>query len=323
MKKIIISCLLTAVVVTLAFIQGAGYFIGNYLVAFGLERGTMGDKNEPPRAFALLMPPESRQFDRPDYLSETWELHSEDGLRLTATHFSPEKSSNKWVIVAHGYGCNQTNSYYIAEHYLMMGFHVLTPDLRASGDSEGRYLTLGYKESGDVIGWAKQIVMRYPEAHIVLHGVSMGAATMMLAAADDALPAQVVACVEDSGYTSAFVMFTMQLKIIFGLPGFPIMNCVDIVSHFKTGVAISEAAPVLYVRNIDVPILFIHGTDDKLVPYYMMQELYDLCHAPIKEQFSVEGAGHADAKAIDPDQYFNRIFSFLDQYINNEGIRFD
>ena len=81
MKKIIISCLLTAVVVTLAFIQGAGYFIGNYLVAFGLERGTMGDKTEPPRAFALLMPPEARHYDKPDYTNEEWTLTSRDFLR--------------------------------------------------------------------------------------------------------------------------------------------------------------------------------------------------------------------------------------------------
>ena len=296
MKKIIISCLLTAVVVTLAFIQGAGYFIGNYLVSFGLERGTMGDKTEPPRAFALLMPPESRQFDRPDYLSETWELHSEDGLRLTATHFSPEKSSNKWVIVAHGYGCNQTNSYYIAEHYLMMGFHVLTPDLRASGDSEGRYLTLGYKESGDVIGWAKQIVMRYPEAHIVLHGVSMGAATMMLAAADDALPAQVVACVEDSGYTSAFGLLAHQMEESFGLPSFPAMNLLDWRCKKVAGFSLHQAVPLQGVKNSKVPMLFIHGTKDTLVPPYMAQDLYDAAVAPRKEILFVEGAVHGAAR---------------------------
>ena len=153
MKKILISCLLTAVIVTAALVIEAGYFIGNYCVHFGLERGTAENPQEPPRAYALLMPPEARHFDKPNYASENWNIESEDGIYLAATHFKPERATDKWVIVAHGYGCTQQNSYYIAEHYLSMGYHVLTPDLRASGLSGGRYLTLGYRESEDIVLW--------------------------------------------------------------------------------------------------------------------------------------------------------------------------
>ena len=72
MKKILISCLLTAVIVTAALVIEAGYFIGNYCVHFGLERGTAENPQEPPRAYALLMPPEARHFDKPNYASENW-----------------------------------------------------------------------------------------------------------------------------------------------------------------------------------------------------------------------------------------------------------
>ena len=299
-----------------------GYIIGTYFVDFALKREDPDDINSGPPACVNIHDPTRIAPDKPNYLDESWTIISRDGLKLNATHFSPDSPGHHWAILVHGYGRDQRYAWDYAVPYLAQGYNVLTPDLRASGTSEGIYLTMGARESDDILLWIEEILKVDPKAKIVLHGVSMGAATVLMAAGKSQSP-HLLAVIEDCGYTSAFVMFTMQLKIIFGLPGFPIMNCVDIVSHFKTGVAISEAAPVLYVRNIDVPILFIHGTDDKLVPYYMMQELYDLCHAPIKEQFSVEGAGHADAKAIDPDQYFNRIFSFLDQYINNEGIRFE
>jgi len=261
------------------------------------------------------MPPESRKYDRPDYLSEPWELQSEDGLHLTATHFSPEESSNKWVIVAHGYGCNQTNSYYIAENYLMMGYHVLTPDLRASGESQGQFLTMGYKESADVTAWAGLIAMRYPEAHIVLHGVSMGAATVMLASDDENLPAQVVACVEDSGYTSAFDLLAHQMKDSFGLPPFPAMNLLDWRCKEVAGFSLNQAVPVQAVKNSKVPMLFIHGLKDTLVPPAMAQELYDAAVAPRKEILFIEDAVHGAASQTGQEQYFKTIRDFVKPYM--------
>ena len=88
------------------------------------------------------------------------------------------------------------------------------------------------------------------------------------------------------------------------------MPIVDVVSKIKTGVAISDAAPIKVVDKISVPILFIHGDADKLVPYEMMNKLFDKATAE-KEQFTVAGAGHADAKPNNPDAYFDKVFEFL------------
>ncbi|WP_297968561.1 alpha/beta hydrolase [uncultured Anaerovibrio sp.] len=132
---------------------------------------------------------------------------------------------------------------------------------RAAGLSEGKYLTMGVKESDDIVLWAKEIVQNDENAQIVLHGISMGAATVVMTTAKH--PQNVVAAVEDCGYTSAYDMFTNQLDVIFGLPEFPIMTCVDIVSGIKTGVKVSDAAPIKSVPGIKVPIMFIHGTADK------------------------------------------------------------
>ena len=93
---------------------------------------------------------------------------------------------------------------------------------RAAGLSEGKYLTMGVKESDDIVLWAKEIVQKDENAQIVLHGISMGAATVMMTTAKH--PQNVVAAVEDCGYTSAYDMFTNQLDVIFGLPEFPIMT---------------------------------------------------------------------------------------------------
>ena len=311
MKKIIISCLLTAVVMTIGFVLGAGYFIGNYLVSFGLERGTYGGHTEPPRAFALLMPPESRQYDRPDYLSEPWEMQSGDGLHLTATHFSPQVTSNKWVIVAHGYGCNQTNSYYIAENYLMMGYHVLTPDLRASGESEGKFLTMGLYESNDVTRWAGKIAMHYPEARIVLHGVSMGAATVMMAQ-DFPLPSNVKGIIDDCGFSDTWEEVRQFGRIYHIHPSCLLMPVLNLFCRLRIGIDLHEASPKKALKTARLPILMIHGTADKLVPIRNSFENYAACRAP-KRLVEVEGADHIQSYFTDPELYEREVLAFFER----------
>ena len=310
MKKILISCLLTAVIVTAALVIEAGYFIGNYCVHFGLERGTAENPQEPPRAYALLMPPEARHFDKPNYASENWNIESEDGIYLAATHFKPERATDKWVIVAHGYGCTQQNSYYIAEHYLSMGYHVLTPDLRASGLSGGRYLTLGYRESEDIVLWAKRVAELYPQAKIVLHGVSMGAATVMMAAGREDLPPEVVAAVEDCGYTSVRDQFAKELKEQFHLPAFPLLDVASLLCEWRFGWDFDEASALRQVRQCRLPMLFIHGDADDYVPTWMVYKVYEAKPAP-KELWVVPRAAHAMSYHDNREEYTRRVSAFL------------
>ena len=83
------------------------------------------------------------------------------------------------------------------------------------------------------------------------------------------------------------------------------------IYKIKTGVKIFDAAPLDVIDKVNVPVLFIHGDADKLIPLEMMEKLYDACAAP-KEKFIVAGAGHADAKPTNPAAYFDKVFAFLD-----------
>lgn len=300
-------------IILLLLLVGAGYFIGSGFVDYALLRDNPGDPTAIPEAAAAIVEPGLAAPAKPQAENEQWTITSQDGLKLVATHFSPDKPSRLWAILVHGYGRNQSYVWDYAAEYIKRGYHVLTPDLRAAGLSEGKYLTMGVKESDDIVLWAKEIVQKDENAQIVLHGISMGAATVMMTTAKH--PQNVVAAVEDCGYTSAYDMFTVQLDKLFGLPEFPVMNCVDIVSPMKTGAAISDAAPLRSIVHTEVPMLFIHGDADKLVPCEMMEKLYEASSAPAKEKYIVAGAGHADAKKTDPQKYFERVFAFLGTYM--------
>lgn len=290
--------------VALILLLGAGYFVGNYFVDFALKRG---EDLSPPKACANIADPNLKAPPAPDFPVEVWTLKTFDGLELKARKFSPATNSNLWAILIHGYGRDGTFAYDYAEEYLKRGWNVLIPDLRAAGESQGEFITMGALESRDVLLWTEQLP---PDAKIILHGVSMGAATALMTAALE--PKNLCAVVEDCGYTSAYEMFAAQLEKIFGLPEYPVMPCANLVCKLKTGIKISDAAPLEVVDKIKVPILFIHGDEDGLVPFEMMTRLFDKATAP-KEKFVVAGAGHADAKRKNPAAYFEKVFAFLDK----------
>ena len=292
--------------VMIVWLSCVAYAMGDYFVDFALKRG---EDLSPPKACADIADPNLKAPPAPNFPAEDWTLESFDGLKLYAKKFSPAEPSNNWAILIHGYGRDGTFAYDYAEEYLKRGWNVLVPDLRAAGHSEGEFITMGALESRDVFDWAKKISDANPDAKIVLHGVSMGAATVLMTAALE--PKNLVAVVEDCGYTSAYEMFAAQLKKIFSLPEYPVMPCANLVCKFNTGVKISDAAPINVVDKIKVPVLFIHGDEDGLVPFEMMEKLFDACTSP-KEKFVVSGAGHADCKKMNPTAYFDKVFKFLE-----------
>ena len=68
------------------------------------------------------------------------------------------------------------------------------------------------------------------------------------------------------------------------------------------------------VRQSKVPMLFIHGDADQLVPVGMMKELYAASAAPAKEELTVAGASHAVSASVAHDAYYKKVFGFADRY---------
>ena len=296
------------------------YGVGGYFVDLALKRGTASEPMAPPAVSTSLTEPRAHVPDKPSVESQTWEIHAQDGIRLSATRFLPWKPSgdgHRWVILLHGYGRSQEDTWDYAAAYLEHGYQVLTPDLRASGRSQGQYVTMGALEAEDVSLWVRRILSVDSGAHIVLHGISMGASTAMMTAGRSDMEDKVAAVVEDSGYTSADAMFAMKMEA-FQLPVDILLPVVAYMSEEKTGVSIERASALQAVQHARMPILFIHGTSDMLVPYAMMQSLYAASVSRDKEVWAVEGGRHATAKYRDPEADFGKVFAFLDKHADEK-----
>lgn len=242
---------------------------------------------------------------------------SSDGLKLHGTFF-PCAGSDKIVICFHGYtseGLNDFSS--IAKFYLEERFNLLIVDERAHGKSEGKYIGFGCLDRHDARIWIDEAVkLLGPDCRILLHGISMGGATVLMTTGLK-LPHQVKAAISDCAFTSAWEVFSHVLRSMYHLPAFPIMNISDGIAKSRAGYGLNECNARDEVKKAEIPILFIHGDADTFVPCSMAYELYDACR-PEKELVVVEGASHAEAYYKDPEKYENAVRSFTGRIFEKE-----
>jgi uncharacterized protein len=236
-------------------------------------------------------------------------------LNLNAYFYQNEPLEHKWAIVVHGYTGNAKSMTRYVRNFHEKGYHVLAPDLRGHGESEGDYIGMGWHDRKDMLLWINQIIEKDPEAEIVLFGVSMGGATVMMTSGEEELPSNVKVIVEDCGYASVSDVFVYQLDDLFGLPEFPVMNAANTVTNLRAGYDLYEANAVGQVAKSTTPMLFIHGDADTFVPFEMLDEVYEAAKVE-KEKLIIPEANHGDAEKVDPETYWNTIWSFVDQYID-------
>lgn len=238
-------------------------------------------------------------------------IESYDKLQLHS--YVVTQNSNKWAIVVHGYGGSGKLMSDKSKYFYDMGYNVLIPDLRGHGKSEGDYIGMGWKDRLDIISWINFIINENPNAEIVLHGTSMGAATVLMTSGEN-LPSNVKAIVADCAYTSAWDEFSYQLETYLKVPSYYILNVTNMVTKLKAGYSLKEASALECVKKATVPILFIHGDKDKFVPYSMMDKLYDATSSP-KEKLTIEGGEHANSDLVSPFLYWLTVEDFLNQYV--------
>lgn len=246
---------------------------------------------------------------------EKIETTSFDGLKLKGILVYAPTPSKKTVVAIHGYkscGINEYGAY--IRMYHEMGFNVLVPDDRAHGESEGKLIGFAWHDRRDCIGWVKYALNKFGEdSSIMLHGISMGSATVMNASGEKELPHQVKAIVSDCGYSTAWKEFSHVLKRNFHMPPFPIMYVANVINMIFNKYNFNENTPVKQVSKAKVPFLFIHGGDDDFVPTEMVNEVYNACSSAQKELHIFPGAAHAESYYVCHDEYVKVLKDFIDK----------
>lgn len=278
-----------------------------FRLTFYAKRGNEKDAEEDPvpegeiyeafREQILCWIKETRALPR-----KSVEIRSYDGLRLTGFYYEYEKGA-PIEILFHGYrGSAERDLSGGVTRCFSLGRSALIVDQRAAGGSEGNVISFGINESRDCVEWVKFVVNNIDkDAKIIITGISMGAATVLMAATYP-LPANVVGVLADCGYTSAKdiikkVLCDMKLSPDFFYP------FVKLGARIFGGFDLDKYSPIESMKKCQLPVIFFHGDTDDFVPHYMSVENFEACTSQLKRMVTIEGAGHGLAFPINQEKY--------------------
>jgi len=293
-KKVIIFLIAVVIVFVIATIGGSVYML-NYSLSSDVNR------HDTDSMYNIL-------YERYPYMS-AWvdSMKSNDCLRDTfvtmpsgerhhAMLVEGDKPTNNIAVVVHGYKDSSVKFLYLARLYnKYLGCNVLLPDLHGHGLSEGDDIQMGWKDREDILAWIGMLPNLFgvysDSINVVVHGVSMGAATTMNVSGEST-PAYVRCFVEDCGYTSVWDEFSTQLDDQFSLPDFPLLYATNILCDIVYDWTFDEASPLKQMSKSTKPMLFIHGDKDTFVPSEMVYPLYK-AHVGKKKMWIGQGSEHA------------------------------
>ena len=325
--KRILAVILTIIII----IWIATILIGGYFVRYALYRDGAGGNREIKNEQVKIENQDSdkaiidknkkeEKTEVKKWLEETTqeklEIKAKDDITLRATAYynkTENQENHNWVIVAHGYRSKPSWVASIGMHfYKEKGYNVLIPSMRATEESEGKYIGMGWLDKDDIIGWINKIIEKDKNAKIILHGSSMGAATVLMASGEK-LPSNVKAIIADSSYTSVWDIFKSELKARFNLPAFPLMQMFRLIAIIQAKYDIKEASVIDQVKKSNTPTLLIHGDADDFVPVTMEPEIYKAIPGG-KDQLIIKGAGHTKSRYREPETYYKKVYEFIDKY---------
>lgn len=243
---------------------------------------------------------------------EVMTITSDFGYTLNGFYYkSGKERSKKIAYIIHGYRSDHADTAGMyADYYLKQGFDVFCDDHVASGSSGGYFIGYDYYETKDCLKWINYLKRQCgKDIQIVLHGFSMGGATVINMS--DKCPDNVKFIVCDSGFTSAIDILKHQL----GIKSSKFYSALDGINKKVAGYSLYDTDVRNSNKSTKLPILFVHGTEDKTVPTRMGIELYENSSSPDKDMLIVDGARHIESMFINPEEYKEKLDKYIKKYI--------
>ena len=237
-----------------------------------------------------------------------------DGLNLRGL-WVPAENPKGTMLLVHGYrSCVLVDFGLVLDYYHKLGMNLLLPDQRSHGKSEGRFITFGVKESGDILEWLHFHNHTFGNYPVILSGLSMGASTVLYLA-DKQLPDNVKGIIADCGFTSPKAIISSVFTGVTHFPAVPTIWFTDLFARVFAHFSLSEMDTRVTLAGNRLPIIMVHGTEDTFVPCEMTKEGFTVCTGP-KQLLLVDGAGHVVSYLHDRERYTNLVEAFLKSYID-------
>lgn len=277
-----------------------------YQYVFGREAGPLGallDKKTHSRDYYFTRDTARIRLERSN--CKVYTLTTPEGLKLKGFYYpAGEKPSDTIALIIHGYRSNHSETAGIfKELYHSRGIDIFAVDNPAAGQSEGELIGFGYTESRAAFLWLEMLGLEFGEdVKIILHGFSLGGGAVLLMS--DRVPDTVKFIIDDCGFSGAPGILKPQLGLLY--QPLNVMNLVK--TDFKLSLGMTRVKP--HLKHAKVPVLFVHGIQDKKVPFTMGKELFRICPT-YKDHLWVEQAGHMECIWLSPEEYGKKIDEFI------------
>ncbi len=267
--------------------------------------------------------------NRREGLFDELSLLSRDGLTLCGFYWPEDRNpgtlesgytekllpvQERTVILLHGLMDSSSGMQHLAEAYHNNGWNVCMIDQRAHGESEGKYRTMGVRESEDLGFWVNLVAGRYGSNNIYLHGVSMGGATVLLYGANQRIRNEAVrGLISDSSYSdySESLIRVLESMVKYRMIAKSITFGANILSIYHTRIRFGRMNPEKVTHTIPIPLLLFHGQKDVLIPVGMARKLFSRAVKPSDEMVVVPEAPHIGSFFYAGDLYMQKIFDFV------------
>lgn len=269
------------------------------------------DKKLPPE-FAKIMN-EGREYGKTLPWEEVY-IDSYDGYKLHGKLYAP-KDAKICLVLCHGYKESGDHDFSgIIRTYAEKGYALLLVDQRAHVKSEGKYICFGIKERYDIRDWCRYLDERLG-LKIILSGVSMGTTSVLLAACLPDISKNLIAVTADCGFNSMYDEFVHVAKNMIGVPTFPFLNVLELMCKKRLGIDMRAVRISDEIKNIKVPVFFLHGEADGFVPCENSIVMHEACPTE-KRLVTVAGAEHGLSYLVDNERCERELLSFLEKVTN-------
>lgn len=240
---------------------------------------------------------------------EEFSITSFDNLKLYGKFYEYKKDA-PIELMFHGYrGSAQRDLAGGVQRCFALGRSAFIVDQRCSEKSEGNVITFGINEHKDCLCWVDFMIRHFgSDVKIILTGISMGAATVLMAAGKP-LPRNVIGVLADCGYNSPKDIIKTVIKQM-GLPCSIGYFFVKLGARLFGRFDLEETSPEEAVKNCTLPVIFFHGEADDFVPAIMSKINYDACKSR-KMLVTIENAGHGLSYPADPERYLSALKEFF------------
>lgn len=250
--------------------------------------------------------PKSVNKEQPSLPFDTVSLTTEDNMHLSGW-FIPHDTAKGTVILFHGHGSSKSAILPEASYFHSLGYHIFLIDFRAHGDSEGNTSTIGYREARDVKA-AFDYIQSRGEQHIILWGVSLGAATIAHAIAQyDIKPGKVIM---ELSFGSAHDAVKARVRIMH-VPEEPVAGLLTFWGSVVRGFWVFGHSPETYAKKITCPVLIQHAAKDARVTRSESEAIFHNIPNQHKKLVVYENAAHESLCNREPEKWKQEIKTFL------------